>query len=518
MTVVQSASATPASETPLQLRIAIFCVMTCNFMQSLDQTIANVALPHMQGSLQADRSEITWVLTSYIIATAIFTPASGWLASRFGHKQVILTSLLGFTVTSALCGAAQSLDEMILFRLLQGLSGAVILPVAQTIVLNRYPLERRGQILALWGTLVMVAPIIGPTLGGWLTDSYSWRWVFYINVPIGALCILGIVTCLKEQSRPHVVRFDGFGFAALGIMLGSSQLVLDRGTTLGWFESQEIVIETGIAILALYIFAVHAFTARAALFPKALFMDRNFISGLILTFVTSAIVISGAALLPPYLQTLGGYSVLDAGLLIAPRGLGMVVAMRIISRTVMKADPRYYIFCGSLVVIATLWEMSRWTPDVNAWTIGIVSMVQGFGMGFLFVPNNILSFMTLSMHYRTDGAAVQSVFRSMGGALGISLTATIVSTYSQIVHAQLASSVTPFNRALSVNAPGMMWNPLVPPGVQALDGIIQRNAAIVAYSDAFLLMFYLSLIAPIVALMMRKPTMMDSTKHIELTE
>ena len=495
----------PVLETPLQLRVAMFCMMLATFMQALDQTIAVVALPHMQGSLQAGRDEITWVLTSYIIASAIMTTSVGWISTRFGRKNLATISVIGFTVTSALCGAAQSLHEMILFRLLQGLCGASLIPLSQALVLDRYPLEKRGQVLSAWSAVVSLGPILGPTLGAWLTEAYSWRWVFYINVPIGVLTAVGLILCLKEPPRFQNARFDAFGFVTVSLALGALQLVLDRGTRLGWFDSSEIVLEAIIGGVASYLFLVHICTTRGGIFPTALLRDRNYVFGVVLTFVVGALIISTAALLPPYLQTLGGYSVLEAGLLLAPRGLGSLVAFQIVARVVLRTDPRHLIIGGSILTIVTMWQMARWTPAVDALTVGVTATIQGFGIGFMFMPTNFLCFSTLKHELRTDGASWLTLGRSIGSALGISITSTVISIISQEVHSELTASLTPFNRSLSVGAQGLFWNPAIPFGAQALDDIVNWNAAVVGYSDAFLLMFFLSITAPAVAILMRKP-------------
>lgn len=481
----------------------LFCIMIASFMQVLDQTIANVALPHMQGSLQANRDEITWVLTSYVLAAAVMTPPVGWLASRFGRKNILIVSLIGFTTTSALCGAAQSLDEMVLFRLLQGAFGAAISPVTQSIIFDRFPLEQRAKVMSLWAMVVLLGPVIGPTLGGWLTESMSWRWVFFINVPFGLLSTLGIAFFLTRSRRPHVQRFDSFGFAVICIALCSLQLALDRGTTKGWLESPEIVIEFAIAALASYLFAVHFFTSSDSIFPRQMFFDRNFVSASVLTFTLAGLLLASSALLPPFLQTGAGYSVLDAGWMMAPRGFGGVLAMVFVGRVTAKTDLRYLVVGGSVVLIATFYEMSRWTPDINPIVIGMTTAVQGFAISFVFIPANLLAFATLPAPLRTDGAAFMNLNRQMGSAVGVSLTTTVISTMTQVAHANLSWDVTPFNRALSFGAGGMYWNLKIPMGVEGIAGVVDRNATTIAYSDTFLLMFFMSWIVPIMAFMLR---------------
>ena len=298
-----------AYESKFELRIVMLCSMAGTLMQALDSTIANVALPDMQGSLAASRDQITWVLTSYIVAAAIMTAPVGWLSSRFGRKNVALVSLAGFTITSMMCGAAQTLDQMVIFRLLQGVFGAALSPLSQAIMLDLYPPQKRGQMMAIWGMGVMLGPILGPTLGGWLTESYNWRWVFYVNLPFGIASVTGIALFLRDTHRDSTLRFDWFGFGVLGGGLGGMQLMLDRGTSQDWFGSMEIVAEAVIGGLGLYLFIVHMLTGKGTFIPREMFRDRNFVSALFLMFMIGLVMLASSALLPPFLQNLGGRTV-----------------------------------------------------------------------------------------------------------------------------------------------------------------------------------------------------------------
>src|SRR6218665_303036 len=266
-------------------------------MQALDTTIANVALPYMEGSLSASRDQITWVLTSYIIAAAIMTAPVGWMAARFGKKNLIITCIGGFTIASMLCGAAQNLEQMVVFRIIQGVFGAALGPLSQAVMLDMYPPEKRGRVMAIWGMGVMLGPILGPTLGGILTDAYNWRWVFYINVPFGIAACIALWVFFKDTARDSTLRFDWFGFGALSIGLAALQLMLDRGTTKDWFSSTEIVIEAMIPAAALYLFLVHLRTPKNSFIPRSIFRDRNFLSGLVLMFVMGFLLLASSALL-----------------------------------------------------------------------------------------------------------------------------------------------------------------------------------------------------------------------------
>jgi MFS transporter, DHA2 family, multidrug resistance protein len=493
------------------LRVVMLCSMAGTLMQALDSTIANVALPYMQGSMQASRDQITWVLTSYIVAAAIMTAPVGWLASRFGRKRFAIVSLAGFTITSMFCGAAQTLDQMIIFRLLQGAFGAALSPLSQSIMLDLYPPQKRGSIMAIWGMGVMVGPILGPTLGGYLTDAYSWRWVFYVNAPFGIAAVLGLWLCFRDTHRDRTLKFDWFGFGVLGLGIGALQLLLDRGTTKDWFSSSEIMIEAVLAGLGLYLFAVHMFTSKETFIPRAMFRDRNFVSALGLMFVVGLIMLASSALLPPFLQNLGGYTVTETGLLMAPRGLGTMFAMMFAGRLAMRTDPRYLMAGGTALILWSLYEMSRWTPAIAPWWLATTTIVQGIGMGFVFVPMNLVAFATLSPALRTDGSALINLMRNIGSAIGVSITTTVLASAVQTVHAQLAEHVTPFNRALGLNAPSMMWNPQMPFGLQQLNGVVEMNAQIIAYANDFLFMFFISLPALLVIFLMRRPPMLPQT-------
>ncbi|HEY5337160.1 MAG TPA: DHA2 family efflux MFS transporter permease subunit [Rhizomicrobium sp.] len=512
----------PDKDSPVALRIAISCVMVGMFMQMLDSTIANVALPYMQGSLQASRDQITWVLTSYIIASAIMTGPIGWLAARFGRREIFLVSLIGFTATSAMCGLAQTLDQMIVFRLLQGAFGAALSPLSQAIILDRYPLEKRGRIMAVWSSIIMLGPILGPTLGGFLTDNYSWRWVFYVNVPIGIVCALGVFFFLYEPRHKTPPRFDWSGFAFLSIALGAMQLFLDRGADKDWFDSSEIISEAVIAGSCLYLFIVHQWTTETPFINKHLFRDRNYLSGIVLTFFVGLLLLATSALLPPYLQNLGGHTVFDTGLLMAPRGIGTMITMVSVGRVVMKLDPRRLMLVGALVLLWSMWEMASWTPDVSSVTLAGTTFIQGIAMGLIFMPSNMYTFASLPQSDRTDGSSMLNLVRNVGSAVGVSMTTTVLSTQTQTMYASLSQNSSPFNRAFGMNAPSLMYNPQIPTGAEALHQNIMMQSSITAYSDTFLFMFYASLPVLLIILTLKKTDLLPAPKgesqHVEAVE
>ncbi len=495
------------------------CTVLATLMQALDTTIANVALPYMQGTFGAAPDQITWVLTSYIIAAAIMTAPVGWLSARYGRKTLFVTCLTGFTVASMLCGLANNLNQMVLFRLLQGAFGAGLVPLSQATMLDLYPLEKRGQAMALWGVGVMVGPVIGPTLGGYLTDVYDWRWVFFINLPFGILGIAGLIIFLKDRSRNATLRFDWIGFGALSLGLAALQLMLDRGELQDWFSSMEIVIEAALAVLGFYLFFVHTATTKKPFIPPRIFRDLNFSAGLLVMFSIGMVLLASSALLAPYLQTLGNYSVAQAGWLMAPRGLGTMVAMLVAGRLSSRMDPRLMMLIGFVMLAESAREMVGWTPDIDAWSLAYTTMLQGAGLGLVFTPLQVIAFGTLPADLRTDGTALFSLVRNVGSSIGVSVASFLLAQNTQIVHAQLAERVTPFNRALQTGGAYLLWNTAAHPGLDALNTEITRQASIIAYMDDFKLMLLVALPPVLLLLLMRKPRIAPASRdHVAVVD
>jgi DHA2 family multidrug resistance protein len=483
--------------------IVTVCAMLATIMQTLDTTIANVALPYIQGGLSTSPDQITWVLTSYIVAAAIMTAPVGWLSARFGQRNFFVISLLGFTAASMLCGIAESLPEMVIFRLLQGVFGAALVPLSQATMLDLYPPEQRGWAMAIWGMGIMVGPILGPTLGGYLTDAYNWRWVFYINVPFGILAAIGLALFLKDSKPQARSRFDWTGFAYLSLGLASLQLMLDRGELKDWFGSTEIVVELVLACLGFYLFLVHMLLAPGSFIKPRMFHDRNFSAGVLMMFVVGAVLLASMALLPPYLQNLANYPVSTAGLVMAPRGVGTMAAMLLAGRLIDRVGGRSLMLAGVVVLADSMLRMAYWTPDVSTSSIVITSLVQGFGFGLMFTPLSIITFATLPIEFRVDGTAFFSLVRNVGSAIGISVTSVLLTQNTQIVHSQIADSVTPFNRMLQTGAAYLLWNVTSPTGLAALNAEVTRQASIIAYSNDFKFLFFLTLPTAILVLFMR---------------
>jgi DHA2 family multidrug resistance protein len=505
MSAATSARTPQGPNAAVRRAIIIVCAMMATLMQALDSTIANVALPYMQGSLSATSDQIIWVLTSYIVAAAIMTAPVGWLAGRFGRRATFVASLMGFTVASMLCGIAQSLQEIVIFRIIQGVFGAALVPLSQSIMLDLYPSEQRGQAMAIWGMGVMVGPILGPTLGGYLTEIYNWRWVFYVNLPFGLLATAGLLLFYGDDSRQKRGEFDWLGFAVLSIGIGAFQLMLDRGQLKDWFGSTEIVTEAVLAALGLYLFIVHVLTARKSLLSPRMFADANFSAGLMIMLTIGIILLATSALLAPYLQILGNYPVETAGLLLAPRGAGTMFATMIAGRLIGKIDPRLLMAAGFLAIACSLWIMTGWTPDVSQFAIAMNGILQGAGIGLVFTPLSVAAFATLAPEFRTDGTALFSLIRNIGSAVGVSVTSFLLARNTQIVHAELAEHVNPFNRMLQSSGAFEIWNTANPATLGALNAEITRQAAIVAYVDNFKFMMLVLAPTALLLLLMRKP-------------
>jgi len=499
---------TPANQAshPLpagQRMIVTIGVMMAVLLQVLDTTIANVALPHMQASLSATQESINWVLTSYIVASAIALPISGWLADRVGRKRLLLISVVGFTIASVLCAMATSLSEMVVFRALQGVSGAFIVPLAQATLFDINPREKHGQAMALFGGGVMIGPILGPVLGGWLTDNYNWRWVFLVNLPVGILCVL---LMLRFMPKTETVkrRFDLFGFALLALALGALQMFLDRGEQKDWFESWEIIFECGLAIAAAWMFVVHIATAKEPLFERGMFADRNFSTGLLFMAVTGVLLLAGLALLPPLLQNLYGYSVLQSGYLTAPRGIGTLISMLVAGRLTGKVDARMLVGIGVTLMGVSLWMMTGFALDQPSRPVIVSGVVQGLGLGLIFVPLQSLAFETLVPRLRTTAAALLNLARNIGGSVGISVVSAQLVRMSQVAHADIASGVT--QQTIPTADPTILQTiaPQGPVALSVIDAEVTRQALFIAYLDDFKLMMIITFaVLPLLLLMKR---------------
>jgi DHA2 family multidrug resistance protein len=483
-----SAAAQPGQPFRLGLRntLAVAAIMVGATMQSIDMTIANVALPHMQGSLAATLDQIAWVLTSYIVASAVGTPLMGWLATRFGQKRVLMLSLTAFTVTSVLCGIAATLEQMVVFRALQGLSSAALLPLAQAVMMRLYPREYFAKAMAIIGIGMMLGPILGPTLGGYVTEVANWRWVFFINLPLGAIAIIGVWLFLDEYKSTSDTYFDTFGFATLIIGIAAFQLMLDRGETKHWFEATEIRIYAGIAALSLYMFVVQTVTARKPFVSRALFLDRNFVTGTLLFVVVSSNMMITVALQPPMLQNVMGYPVLTVGYLLAPRGIGTMIGMILSARLMNLIDVRWIVIAGLGLTAIGLWDLSQLSADVSQWDIVRSAVVQGLGLGLVFVQLNTIAFASLPRPLHVEAATMFNLMRAMGTSAGLSIAVALLSQYTQVNHAELSQFVSPYHEIWRLAGMPPGFSSLTDTGsLQVLNAEVTRQAMMISFVNSF---------------------------------
>ncbi|OCC23089.1 EmrB/QacA family drug resistance transporter [Croceicoccus estronivorus] len=477
--------------------------MLAALIQVLDSTIANVALPHMQSALGAQPDTVTWVLTSYIIASAVALPLTGWLSNRVGTRRLFIFSVSGFIITSMMCGMAQNLEEMVIFRAMQGVSGAFILPLSQSSMLDATRPSKHAQIMALWSLGVIVGPIVGPVLGGWLTENWNWRWIFYVNVPLG-VSALSILIAQLPKSEQTARPFDFVGFILVAAALAALQMLLDRGPQIDWFDATESWIYLGIILSAIWVALLHFIAVDHPLFDRRLFADLNFTIAMIFMVATGVVMFANMALLPPLLQTLLGYDTIDAGILMMPRGIGVLVSMQVAGWLVRRGvDARLLIGTGTAMLGYSLYMMSGWSLDVDRYHIISSGIIMGFGTGLAFLPINVTAFATLAPHLRAEGSSLLNLFRSVGSSIGISVMMALFSRNVQVSHSDLTSQ-------MDGNFAGMMdvstverYQSIGETALTVVNAEISRQAAMVAYIDDFHLMMWLA-IANIPLVMMLK--------------
>lgn len=502
MSAAAFAQTAPSVPEVKQRGLITVAIMLATIMQVLDTTIANVALPSMTGDLGASQDTITWVLTSYIVASAIVTPMTGWLADRLGKRELFLISIIGFVVTSLACGLAWSLPSMVAFRLMQGVFGAAIVPLSQTFLLDINPREKAGQAMAIWGAGIMVGPIIGPTLGGWLTESYNWRWVFLVNLPVGALALAGCLLYLPRAPRKRR-SFDLTGFAMIAIAIGALQLMLDRGGEVDWFASGEIWTYAVLSATGFWMFVVHIMNTEKPFLEPAMFRDRNFATGLVFIFVVGIILLASLALLPPMLSRILGYPVITTGMVMAPRGVGTMISMLIVGRLVRRVDPRMLVIAGLALTAVSLYEMTGFTPQMDAVPIIRSGIVQGLGLGLVFVPLSTVAFATIEPRFRADATSLFSLVRNIGSSIGISIVTLMLTRNIQINHTELSVAINPYNPLLWQTNPAAVLGD--PAALSRMDQLVNVQASMIGYVDDFWLMMCVTLAAIPLALVLKRP-------------
>lgn len=498
----ETAAVPPGAE-----RLAVTAtVMLASMIYAIDWTIAAVALPHMQGSFSATQDQISWVITSYLVVSAVMLPTTSWLSAKLGRRRLFMLSVAGFTVASLLCGAAPSLEAEVAFRVLQGACGAYLIPLSQAILFDTYPREEHAKAMAFWGFGIMFGPVIGPTLGGYLTDLNSWRWVFYINVPVGGLAILGTLAFLKPDppAAKAAPRFDWAGFIFLAIAVGALQAMLDRGERLDWFEDSEIVIEAALLVLCGYLFLVHALTRPEPIVDLRLYLDRNYALGTLFVFMYGLLTLAPIIMMPPFLEDLQGYSITEIGLLLSPRGAGFMLSMLIFGRLGERIEPRLALAFGFCCLAASSWMMAGWNLDVPDTAIAYTGFLQGIGGGAIMVPLGALSYLTLDATRRTEAAAMWNLLRSIGSSLGIAIAVTLLVRLTGISRAELVPHVTPFGEG--ERSIGESWPLTGLTGLAQLEHEIDRQAAMIGYVGVFYTAAIAALaVLPLILLLRRAP-------------
>ena len=475
-----AAASDPSRISPARRIALTWLAMTATLMQVLDSTIANVALPHMQAALNANLESVAWVLTSYILASAVATPVTGSIETLIGRRNLFVICVAGFTVASTMCGAAPTLGAMVFSRVLQGLFGAMLMPLSQAVMLDIYPPEGRAKAMTIWSIGTMIGPIFGPVVGGWLTEAFHWRWIFYINVPIGIVCTVGLWLML-DPARVPARRFDGAGFAYIAIGLVSMQLMLDRGTQKDWFDSTEIWIELGLTIGAFWMFVIHSITAKDPLIPRALLANRNYVSAGLVGLIVTGVMYASQALMAPMMQQLLHYDTRQAGLLMMPRGLGTTIAMIAAAPLTARFDARWVMGAGLLSLIIGQFIMSGFDLMMDAQPMIIAGLFQGAGIGLVAIPMMVVGFGTLPPEVRTDAAAVFSLVRNVAGSIGIAVcTGTLARNY-QVSHAELGAHVT--NQSLPMLDERLLHAMGRTGGTVAamVDAEVNRQALMIAY-------------------------------------
>ncbi len=476
--------------------VVTFSVMLATFMEILDTTVVNVSIPHISGNLSATTDEGTWTVTSYLVANAIVLPMTGWLANYFGRKRLLLASLTGFTLTSILCGMATSLDWLILFRVLQGLTGGCMQPLAQAILLETFPPQKHGQAMAAYGLGMLLAPIMGPALGGWITDHYSWRWIFYLNVPVG---VLSVVLVTRNVFDPAYIgklskRIDGWGIGFLALGIGMLQLLLDTGQRHDWFESNEIRLWTVLCVVGLVLFVWRELRTQNPVVDLRVLKDATFATGVFLLMRVGFALYASLVLMPIYLQTLMGYPAYDAGLAISPRGLGSLFCMPLVGILVGKVSTRKLVIFGLLMGAVTMFDFTRLSLDSGYWDIFWPQVIQGGGLAFLFIPVTAASVAHISKPKMGVATSIFNLARNIGGSFGIAIMTTFLARRGQVHTSHLATNVTQYDIKTQQMLTGMQnWfrahgadqYTALRRGYGAVYGMVQRHAAMLSFVEAF---------------------------------
>lgn len=494
-------------------------VMTATVMQVLDITIVNVALPHMQGELSATSDQISWVVTSYMVSSGIFMPLTGYFTDRFGQKPFLLVSIIGFVIASVLCGISTNLSEIVTFRLLQGISGAALVPLSQSIMVATFPPEERGKAMAIWGMGVMVGPILGPTLGGWLTEYMSWRWTFFINLPVGILSALLVWRYIPDSKR-NERNMDWVGLVLLALGVASLQFVLDRGAQDGWFDSVSIQFATYLILVGFVGFGLHTLNHKGhSLFNREVFLDRNFVTASFLIAFLGLGLFGSMLLQPLMLEGLMGYPTLTTGLSLAPRGLASMFSMILVGRLINRIDPRLIIITGIALFTLGSYQTTQYSLVMSIGWVILPMVLQGLGLGMIFIPLSTLAFSTLPPRHAAEAAGMFSLLRTIGSGIGVSVVVTVLTRHAQYAWHHLGAQLSPFNPAVEpyLNQLGMTLQSPQAPAILAKE--LGRQAQMIGFLDAYIFVTVaFAAMTPLVFIMKNPPPSRASTQPVPAGE
>ena len=466
--------------------IILLTVSLCTMLYALSMTIVNVALPQLQGALSATPDQVSWVVTLNVVATAVVTPMTGWLVARFGQRQVLIWSVVGFSVSSLLCATATALPPLLLYRIGQGAMGAPLVPLAQAIIVGNYPPAQRAMAQGVFGMSVVIGPAIAPMLGGYLAEEYGWRWIFLLILPLCALALAGVLAFIRDGGRQADARLDWTGFILLSLAVSALQLLMDRGQRLDWFESEFIIALVALMAVTFYMYVVHTATADKPFISPALFRDRNFSVGLFLVFVYGMLNLTPLVLWPPLLQTLMGFPDSLIGTLLGTRGAGMVLGFFAASR-MGRLDPRIGIVLGLVMIGYSGWRSAGFDFNISAYEVGWIGALQGFGCGLMWVPLSVVTFATLPDRLLPDASSIFHLLRNFGSSIFISLSVLAIVHSGTVAYAEISTPVSPFNQAFDFAASRGLWNIETTRGLGALAGEIGRQASLIGYVNAFVM-------------------------------
>lgn len=480
-----TAVAIPASpQSALQRALILLTLTFVTMLYAMTVTIANVSLPQMQGSLSATQDQIAWVVTFNIVATAVVTPTSGWLAARLGRRRVMIYAVVGFAAASVLCGMAPSLETLVLFRIAQGACGAPLVPLSQAIVVDTYPRHQHGPATAVWGTGVIIGPIVAPALGGVLSEAYSWRWVFFMIVPFALVALLGVLAVIRDSQKGRRIGLDWTGFLALAVTVAAFQLMLDRGERNDWFQSGEILIEAGLALAGLYVFIAHSLTAEKPFLSPLLLRDRNFVIGIVIVLLFGMLNFTPITLLPTLMQDLQGYPDSVIGLVLSARGAGTFVGF-VIMVFAGRLDPRIPMALGFALQAYAGWVMAGFDVNVSQWDVLWTTAVQGLGVGFIWVPLSVITFSTLAPQHVPEGTAIYHLLRNIGSSIHISLSVALVIRSAKVNYADLVAFISPYNESFDLPWARGAWSTESVKQLQSLSEETFRQATMIGYLNAF---------------------------------